>query len=98
MNIETEIEAAEIRQWFHCNSPQDNEAVAATLAAGLVDAKASWHAARVTHDLAAEQAASEEWADLILLLGAAVDGLRAQRRTIAGYDQPKATVLYLSDW
>lgn len=98
MSIEAQIEADQLALEFHLSSPVDNEAMAAMLAAGLVDAKAAWRAARVVHDLAAEQKAAEEWADLILLLGAAADGLRAQRQSIIGYGQPTATVLYLRDW
>ena len=73
--------------------------MAAVLASGLADAKRAWRAARDAGDLGAEQKAAEEWADLVLLLGAAADGLRAQRRAIASYGLPRATVLYLPpDW
>ena len=78
--VEVELEVATLGYWFHISAPEDNESVAAVLASGLADAKRAWRAARDAGDLGAEQKAAEEWADLVLLLGAAADGLRAQRR------------------
>jgi hypothetical protein len=99
MSIEAEIEADQLAYQFHISAPSDNESVAAVLAQGLADTKRAWQAARDAGDLAAEQKLSEEWQDLVVLLGAAVDGLRAQRRTIATYGMPRAVVLFLPpDW
>ena len=99
MSVEAQIEADQLAYWFHISAPSDNESVAAVLASGLADAKRAWRAARDAGDLGAEQKAADEWADLILLLGAAADGLRAQRRTMATYGLPRAMVVYLpSDW
>jgi hypothetical protein len=81
--------------FFHTHSPADNVEMVSLLSSSLESAKQEWMAAHAVHDEDGEARAVAEWCDVVRVLGAAVDGLRAQQRAIAAAGMPPMVVLIL---